>query len=408
MGKKVTLVYTYGLKNSGDMAINLGAIDVLLEMGVKISAISRYASGDREYDKMLRYLNVNCPEVDVFECPFRLVRGVGRLETIRQHAYGLVKLLGLIKTNDFDSIIKGSDLVVFNGGNFLRCESFADFVRLLALTYPLKKALRYGVPYVIFPHSASSIGLLGKGLIHKYIKNAKKLWTREDISHDYLNNKFDHVSLSKSIDLAFFIKRQPVNNRAVEKLIESELSGDKRTRIAVTLRAHTVGDLREIGTEKYNEIVAVIERSLKSYLSDAGCQVILIMQSIKDQKITNEVYKRLAGWRNVLLIEEYDPLALKEIYGRCDLLLGMRLHSIILSLSAGTPAVGYFDKSWGFKNPGLMEKFGLPYKFVDNNGEGLENEIKKVLKDLDKHKQSIKDIIENERDKFKGEISEIL
>lgn len=408
MGKQVTLVYTYGLKNGGDMAINIGAIDILLEMGVKINAVSRYASGDREYDKMLKYLNVNCPEVEVFECPFQLVRGVNKLENIRQHAYGFIKLVGIKNTNDFDSVIRKSDLVVFNGGNFLRFESLTDFVRLLALTYPLRKSLSYGVPYVIFPHSASNIGVLGKGLIHKYIKKAKKLWTREDISYDYLSKKFDRIPLSKSIDLAFFIRRKPVNIQAVEKLFENELHGNKCTKIAVTLRAQTVGDLREVSKEKYNKIITRIEKSLESYLINSGYQVILIVQSIKDHKITKEVYGKLSKNKNLFLVEEYDPLKLKEIFNRCDVLLGMRLHSIILSLSVGTPAIGYFDKSWGFKNPGLMEKFELPYKFIDDNIESLDKEIQEVLDNLETHKKHIRVIIDDEREKFKKELSEIL
>ena len=47
-----------------------------------------------------------------------------------------------------------------------------------------------------------------------------------------------------------------------------------------------------------------------------------------------------------------------------DLLVGMRLHSLILALSKGIPCAGYFEKSWGLKNPGLLSMFGLPICFI--------------------------------------------
>ena len=57
----------------------------------------------------------------------------------------------------------------------------------------------------------------------------------------------------------------------------------------------------------------------------------------------------------------------------------MRLHSIILAMSTGTPAIGYFKKEWGLKNPGLLSSYGQKYVFLDD----ANNSLLEVLKSYD-------------------------
>ncbi|MGI6567399.1 MAG: hypothetical protein ACOX3I_08810 [Limnochordia bacterium] len=49
MSQTVSLIYAYGLKNAGDMAINLGAVEILQELGFTVKAFSMYHSSDPEF-----------------------------------------------------------------------------------------------------------------------------------------------------------------------------------------------------------------------------------------------------------------------------------------------------------------------------------------------------------------------
>ena len=68
---------------------------------------------------------------------------------------------------------------------------------------------------------------------------------------------------------------------------------------------------------------------------------------------------------NVDLIECYDPTLLREIYKQMDVLVTMRLHAGILSLSALIPVVGIFSEEWGLKNPGIMKDYHMPYTLIE-------------------------------------------
>ena len=48
----------------------------------------------------------------------------------------------------------------------------------------------------------------------------------------------------------------------------------------------------------------------------------------------------------------------------------MRLHSIILAMSTGTPTIGYF-KRMGAENPGLLSSYGQKYVFLDDANNSL-------------------------------------
>lgn len=71
--------------------------------------------------------------------------------------------------------------------------------------------------------------------------------------------------------------------------------------------------------------------------------VIVVVQTEKDY----ETSQAFAIKHGVKLIKSHNVLELIEVYRNVDLLLGMRLHSIILALSVGTPCLGLFYKQWG-------------------------------------------------------------
>ena len=63
-----------------------------------------------------------------------------------------------------------------------------------------------------------------------------------------------------------------------------------------------------------------------------------------------------------------------------DVTLSMRLHAAILSLRAGTPVVGMFDRDWGLKNVGVMSDYCMGYS---DCAEGLLDEYRRVVEEFD-------------------------
>ena len=131
-------------------------------------------------------------------------------------------------------------------------------------------------------------------------------------------------------------------------------------------------------------------------------------QTEKDINFTKQVYEKYENNRNVSFILSKDPLELRKIYSEVDLLIGMRLHSIILATSVGTPAIGIFDSSWGKKNPGTMKKFELPF-ILNLEGEWhIQDYIEDIIKNRQSYSKRIKEIIGYEKVNLVGQIKALL
>ena len=297
-------------------------------------------------------------------------------------------------------------MVVFNGGNLFRCESLTDLIRLIGLMYPVRVAQKELIPTLVFPQSASKIISLGQLILRRPLEKAVAIWAREERSMRYLQQVFPNITVYPSIDLAFFTgARSTKDCYTEERFFDQGCQGSRfSVRVAITIRAQRVGDLRHLGPIESGEIVDCMRQTIYDLL-EADRDILLVVQARKDRDITNLVYKEFLGNDHVTLIEEYDPMALRDVYAQCDALIGMRLHSIILALSVGTPAVGYFKREWGLKNPGLMERFDLPYRFTGEGCTTLADEIESVLAQRTVCQKRVRDIIRSAKSEFLAQIA---
>ena len=108
--------------------------------------------------------------------------------------------------------------------------------------------------------------------------------------------------------------------------------------------------------------------------------------------------QQFAAKHELRLIKSNDPMELLYIYRSVSLLIGMRLHSIILSLSVGTPCFGLFYKQWGLKNPGMMNYFGMPYTIMDEPSEAVSDvkAIRDLIANIDRHSIAIMEKVNRE------------
>lgn len=404
--KTVSLIYTYGLRNCGDIAINLGALDILLSMGLKIKLFSRFDKNHPEYSENEKYLKSIYPDIQYFEGPFKLNRKQNIFKRNMDNFQGLLTITGIRKDNKFIENFIDSDLVVFNGGNLFRSKIIADYLRLIGLMYPLKIASDYNIPYIIFPQSAYKIDFIGEVILKKYIKKCKHIWSRELLSYNYLKQKFNISNISQTLDLAFYISKNKMMNQKELEQYDFILNKKQSKIIAITLRCETIGDLKKFNKYKIDKIFSVISNTI-NYLILKNYEIVFVIQTYKDRNTTYEFCKKYKVNNKIKIIEENNPVVLKKLYRNVDILIGMRLHSIILALSSGVPAIGYFDKDWGFKNPGLMEEFNLPYKFIEDDIENLIEDVKYIINNMEILKDKINKKIEKDKKIFLKELNQV-
>jgi len=379
---KSLLVYSYSAKNAGDMAITIGALDYLTSKYDECISISRYSKNQVSYMSSTNFINKRYDNVKNFPNPFHLDRSRGSFNIIKDYFNGLVKLI-FKGDNLFYDLVNDVDAVYFNGGNLLRCNKIADFIRLIALLKPLKIALKANKKVIILPNSTAEINLIGKLLLSSVLNKVDVLYAREKLSFKKFKNDFPNCNVKLSTDIAFAIK--------------SEILHEKREKIiAFTTRSQTMGDIAELDNKIKKKIQGSLHNCVKHCL-DQGFEVKLIIQTKKDVKFTKDLYSEFSDNKKVSIHESYDVIDLINVYSSCSLLIGMRLHSIILAMSTGTPVIGFFKKEWGLKNPGLLKAYNQNFVFIDNN----ENDLIEAVKPYDfKIIESVSEEIIKTKNKF--------
>ena len=359
--KKALIFYLYGNRNAGDMAICTGAIELLKSKGYSISMVSRFSESEEEYYRSKQYINEYYPDVKVHPGPFSFERNFSWLEKLKAYAKSFLKSIGLIRDQEIIKLINEADVVFFNGGNLLRGSCIADYLRLIALFYPIKMAYKVGKTIYCLPQSTAKISKIGKVLLGRYLKLFKKVYVREEISFNKLTELFPKIEFILSTDMAFFCKD---NNYVLTKMDEVNIDLKEENNVALIFRNSGIGDIGDLDNKIAEKLNSLVKTYVKSHEDN---NYVIIIQTEKDRNVSERIYNDLKNYVNIQIIELHDPMLLREVYKKMKFTISMRLHAAILSLSALTPVYGIFSELWGLKNPGIMESYSMPYIVIENS-----------------------------------------
>lgn len=387
--KKVTLFYLYGQHNAGDAAIGLGALAFLRNQGFDITAFSRWPDAFPEFQKDRDYYTQHFEEITFLGSPFIFRRSQNILRLTFYYVLGFFNIFLGKNTKTMKRVIAASDLVVLNGGNLIRSQSITDFIRLSAFLYPLFLARRMKVPYVIFPQSTAALNRPGKQLVEPIFSDAKAVWIRERESLNKFQGIYKNINFMYAPDMAFHI-----SSPDAKAILRKNSQKAQSLKIAVTLRNRTIGDIKPLPEQKSEEILKTVVSLIDHLNTLQPVSLTLVIQCDKDIEISEDTFQAITQALpsrefDISIVDTRDTYELLELYRQQDLLVGMRLHSIILALSVGTPCIGYFDRSWGLKNPGLLGMFHLPVGFIGEPNESLVANTIHVIKDIKNYRKAI-------------------
>ena len=117
-------------------------------------------------------------------------------------------------------------------------------------------------------------------------------------------------------------------------------------RIAVNLRSHHL-----LTTDK----IAVLAKALKQLQKQIQANIILVpFQRSQDLSVCEEIAQQLSSNYQIIYLE--NPQELKGLWQEIDMMIGMRLHSIIMAASEKCPC---FALSYDPKVSNLMQEVGI-------------------------------------------------
>ncbi len=251
-------------------------------------------------------------------------------------------------------------------------------------------ALLHEKPLVLF---SLGVGPLitdhGKKLTQLAFENANLASVRDGLSRELLGSLgIDIENVLISPDPAFGL--QPAfdgGNTMLSKLTGENISGPV---LGVCLRHWEY----EVSPLDWQEKVA---KALDIFISTTRCKVVFLpfqnppeLNSSNDLLTARRIIKKMQYAKNVhLLSNAASPGLIAGIIAQCDVILGMRLHSLIFSIKAGVPAVAL---SYDEKVDQLMGHFEMKdylLSIKDLSAQGLAATLQRAIQNSDEIKKRL-------------------
>ena len=356
---KIGIIGNYGHDNNGDEAILQGILTQLTEE-----------------------LNINPADIIIFSnTPDNTKNRYGLQAVKLLHKRGslLKSMAATISQNR--KIISGLDLLIIGGGGLLM-----DMYKRDAPLYTSHAVLgrMLGCKVIIYGVGAGPITTkLGSFLIKKMVSSAESVSVRDVKSKELLGS----IGVTKSVkviaDPAF----------QLGKHVLKEPSADVK-RIGVTAVPYFSKDYWPSSDEDiYRNYVNGMAANLDYLMATHGVNITFFSTKYpQDVRVTEDIFESMQEKSHVeILKENLHPSALVSICNKQDIIIGTRLHSLILAVAAKTPiiGIGYHQKVQDF-----LKKISREQGFVN-------------IHDLHQNPKLLSDLVQDYKENWTREQEEV-
>ena len=289
--------------------------------------------------------------------------------------------------------LKDIDFAMVKGGTFLYAPvGIKGTIFSFRIALPIMVLNLLDIKYIVAPHSLGPFdGMVGTWIYKKVLKKAKVILCREQVTVEDLK-KIGLTNTEYCPDMAFYLGKEFLETKDVK---------NDNFSIGITVRPWKFLGLKSSDDiyEKYLDELfgALVQLSndfnnkIKFYFVP---QVIGPDAREDDRLAIADMVDRLKGSTvnyEVVDIKNREPENLISIYGKFDMIIGTRMHSIILSFLTGKPAIAI--AYLGPKHIGIMKKYGLEEyvtSMQDINSGFVVEKVKKIYENLDDYKKNIR------------------
>ena len=371
---KLLILGNHTCGNRGDSAILRGLLDAIavLEPDAEVDVMSRYpvssswllnrpVMGDPLYSQMKQHNNA---------------AGVmGRVKKVLRRRYQHQVLLSRVTDSgklrniaiaqgftDFVRLLAGYDAIIQVGGSFfVDLYGVPQFEHALC-TFMAKKPL-YMIGHSVGPFQDAQFNQLANYVFG----HCDALILRERVSLELMEqSQITTAKVEQGVDTAWLVDHNEtfVPNYAVAHWLD--VAAKEKT-VAITLRELAPFDKRLGTTQKAYEqaFAGVVNRII-----DAGYQVLALSTCTgidsynkDDRMVALNLREHVSDpSRYHVVMDELNDLEMGKIFAACDLTVGTRLHSAIISMNFGTPAIAI---NYEHKSAGIMQQLGMPEMAID-------------------------------------------
>ncbi|WP_130830745.1 colanic acid biosynthesis pyruvyl transferase WcaK [[Erwinia] mediterraneensis] len=405
---KILLVGNHTCGNRGDGAILRGLIDSLklARSDLDIDVISRYPTSSgyllqQDIKQDTLYLHNRKSAKGLVGTLKRKVanRLMPKIMMAHLGKGGIWKSFAVPPhLQQFTKSLEKYDAIIQVGGSF-----FVDLYGVTQFEHALC-ALLAKKPLHMIGHSVGPFQNARFNELANFVfSRVDSLVLREAVSHDLM--KKDGITTSKvksGADTAFLVRAREIENPGHNLQHWQKIIGQRKT-IAITVRELAPFDKRLGVTQR--EYEAAFGRVINAMIAE-GYQVVafstctgidsyakddrMVALTLMDHVDQPEHYH--------VIMDEFNDLELGILLSDCHLTIGTRLHSAIISMNFGTPAVAI---NYEHKSLGVMNQLGLPQMATDVKSlmdGSLIGKVQTILADYDNIRRQVNEAVEKERD----------
>lgn len=322
---------------------------------------------------MISIIKKNIPNVDISVMSFdpEYTQNQQSINAVRHFPYSLKNLLGRIVRREITSIvktysiIKDADLILIGGGGFLSDWNPVAIKPWLRQIYFYKRILNKKVMLY-------AIGA-GPFLSTKYQKKIKRALSMVDSIT--VRDEESFSQLLKCGVMNVNITADP----AVELTGASQVSlsnNPTKKIIGVSIAPLFINDLWNNANLKYEgylqSVIDFINKVNQKYKDELQF-VFIPMQDNYDIPFNKEIINKIQYKGNVSIVTDAKTINEKLSHiKKCDLIIGMRLHSIIISSNYSIPSLGIV---YHHKVAEYLKRIGMNQFFVETGDGGNWKDI---------------------------------
>ncbi len=302
------------------------------------------------------------------------------------------KAYGVYSINRYNLIaakreMKKSHLFIFGGGSLIQ-----DVTSSKSLWYylnVLKLALNTKIPVMLY---ANGIGPVNK---EKNRKKAAKILNKVDLITLRDEKSLEEIK-KMGVTVKALVTADPalgmvgISSERAAKLLSNEgIEKDKKL-LGISMR-----DWQECSPDFWKEFSSAVDEICKKY---DLTPVLIPLKQPDDFDVSDTILSNLKT-KGYLLKNSYNAEEIVGITGECELVIGMRLHSLIYAAAKGVPAIGvsYDPKVSGFVDY-LGTSTNIEIKGFDK--EILIKETDKILENIDAAKNTLNEKLKEFKEKI--------
>lgn len=408
---KLLILGNHTCGNRGDSAILRGLIDAIttLDESVKVDVMSRYpvssawllgrpVLGDGLYKQMKQHNNA----IGLMGRVKKVLRRKYQHQVLMAKATDSGRLRNISIPQGFIDFVKSLqtyDAIIQVGGSFfVDLYGVSQFEHALC-SFMAKKPV-YMVGHSVGPFQDTQFNQLA----NYAFGNTRALILRESYSLDLMKqSNIDTSKVEQGVDTAWLVDHH-CDSFVPDYAAQHWLNIIKRNKtVAITLRELAPFDKRLATTQEAYEqaFAAVVNRVIEQ-----GYQVLALSTCTgidsynkDDRMIALNLRQYMANpERYHVIMDELNDLEMGMILAECELTVGTRLHSAIISMNFGTPAIAI---NYEHKSAGIMQQLGLPEMAVDIRqllDGSLQGVVNDVLGQLPQINQRLTQAVKAERE----------